>query len=296
MVRKKRCCAAGTLCLLLGAGLLMAHAAGQSRSDPNSAKSAPAPKQFAFEVVSIRPHKPGSELFNTQYVPDGYRASFTVESAIIQAYVPRLMSGWYVDHASQMVVHVPGWAAHDYYDIDARVAQADVAAWQQAWDGVVDSELLDRALQTVLKEHFKLVSHTTPVEIPCLNLVVGKHGAKLNVTVPGAVKVVAGKTSRLGKGLFIQDDGKMKFVGVSMEEFAAYLTGLNQDYPVVDKTGLTGRYDFTLPWYAFEESTAGEGSSRLDRMPIAKSGFRLKPGKESSFVIEIDHIEKPDPN
>jgi uncharacterized protein (TIGR03435 family) len=185
---------------------------------------------------------------------------------------------------------------NDWYDIDARVAQQDMAAWQQAGPDIYDSEPLRSALQAALKERCKLAIHMTPVEIPYWNVVAGKHGANLNETVPGAIQRVPGKTSVAGKGIYIEDKGKRQFVGVSMPDLASVLMRLTKDYPVQDKTGLTGRYDFTLPWYGPQQYPASEISVPLDRMPLASIGLMLEMGKGPGFVIDVEHIERPSPN
>ena len=81
-----------------------------------------------------------------------------------------------------------------------------------------------------------------------------------------------------------------------MEEFATLLTRSSPDYPVQDKTGLTGRYDFTLPWYDLQHYPDSEFSNPLDRMPISSIGLKLKRGTGTAFMVNIEHIERPDPN
>jgi uncharacterized protein (TIGR03435 family) len=281
-----------SLCLMTGPALLSVPAATQASREGNSADSTQTRKQFAFEVVSIRPHKPGAEMFDTQYLPNGYKASFRLEGAIMQAYI----SGPFKQLSSK-ILNAPAWVADDWYDIDARVAEEDMAAWQQAQGGIdsIDSELLHSALQTVLKERFKLVLHISQTELPYLDLTVDKHGAKLKDTVPGAVKPVVRKTYGLGRGFYIENNGQRQFVGVSMDEFSRVLMRLT-DHLVQDKTGLTGRYDFTLRWYGYQQNPASEISNPLDRMPINSIGLTLKPGRGPGFIIDIDHIERPDPN
>ena len=185
-------------------------------------------------------------------------------------------------------------AVTDLYVFEGRVSENDLAAWQQSHD-TSHSELLRLGLQTALQDRVKLALHTTTVEQPCLNLVVGKQSLKLKPTVPGAIKVVPGKTNKLGDGFYIQDNGKRQFVGVSMEDFALLLTRLNNGHLVQDKTGLTERYDFTLP---VDDSPEVDGSPviPLDRMPVTSVGLALKPGKAPFLNIYIDHIERPDPN
>jgi len=81
-----------------------------------------------------------------------------------------------------------------------------------------------------------------------------------------------------------------------MDDLASVLTRLTKDYPVQDKTGLPGRYDFTLPWYSPQQHPTSEISNPLDRMPMSSIGLALKMGKGPGFVIDIDHIERPSPN
>ena len=260
--------------------------------------SAQAQKQFEFEVFSIRPHKPGSVPYDVQLTPDGYRATTDLGSAIKLAYFPQDWRKW----SSWKIKNAPAWVSTDWYDVDARVAPEDLAAWQEglaAWrvsGDFPDSRLLSSAWRAALMERCKLAVHTTPSVVPYLNLMVGKHGARLKDTVPGAVKPAKFKTEKLGDGFVIEDDGERRFVGVTMEEFAHFLTSLSPDYPVQDMTGLRGRYDFTLPWYDNEHYSDNEFSNPLDRMPLKGIGLILKPGKGPAYVVNIDHIERPDLN
>jgi uncharacterized protein (TIGR03435 family) len=105
-----------------------------------------------------------------------------------------------------------------------------------------------------------------------------------------------GKSSVAGKGFYIEDKGKRQFVGVSMQDLATVLMRLTKDYPVQDKTGLMGRYDFTLPWYSPQQYPASEISNPLDRMPMDSIGLALEMGMGPGLIIDIDHIERPSPN
>jgi uncharacterized protein (TIGR03435 family) len=267
-------------------------AAAQGAPKGSSSDSTRARRSFAFEVFSIRPHKPGTEPLNLEYMPNGYRATASLGSLIELAYMPQPRLPW----SSLKILNAPDWVSGDWYDIEARVAQQDMAAWQQAGPDFYDSEPLRSALQAELKERCKLAFHMTPIEIPYWNIVVGKHGATLRETVPGAIKPVVGKSSAAGKGFYIEDNGKRQFIGVSMQDFAIALMRLTKDYPVQDKTGLTGRYDFTLPWYGYVQYPASEISNPLDRMPITTIGLVLERGKGPGLIIDIDHIEKPSEN
>lgn len=267
------------LCLALGISIIVPAPLAQNS----------APKPFEFEVFSFHLHKPGTMPFPTEYTPDGYKASESVSTMIMRAYNPQFWGNW---HFSK-IQNAPAWVSSDLYDINARIAQEDMPEWQGVlWQ---NSDLLRSALHAALKTSFKLQLHITVIQVPYLDLSVDKHH-RLKETVPGAIKPVPGKTAKLGEGFYIQDNGKRQFVGVSMEDLAHLLTNSSSDYPVQDKTGLSGRYDFTLPWYDYQHYPNSEIERSFDRMPIKDSGLILKKGKGPAYLITIDHIERPDSN
>jgi uncharacterized protein (TIGR03435 family) len=266
----------------------------QDHRDKSTASATPTEKRFEFEVASIRLHKPGTPFAPRQLSPDGYRSSMSAWDMINMAYSP--LTPRYASWSK--IKNAPPWI-RDMYDINARISEKDMAVWQQAQlnDQILKNDQLERsALRAVLEEHFKLVVQVTPIEVPYLNLIVSKSGPKLTDTVPGAVKPVVGKTRKLGDGFFIENNGERRFVGVSMKELANWLTSMTDDLPVQDKTGLTGRYDFTLPWYGDQHDSDSGLSDPLGRMPLKSIGLQLKKGKGQAFNFDIKHIEKPDEN
>jgi len=250
-------------------------------------------KPFAFEVVSIHPHKPETDRLETQYTPNGLSITLPLGWMIQRAYNPQLAFYWGVSHFQ----NAPAWLGKNEYDIQARVATEDLARWQAA---IADRHsasfnAMERgAFRAILADRFHLKIHTAAMEAPYLDLVVDKHGAKLKETVPGAVKKVPYKTSVCGKGFFIDDLGTRQFVGVTMEDLARWLTRLSRDLPVQDKTGLSGRYDFTLPLY--ERDPHATPGSELVRMPVSDAGLALKPGKGPALLLVIDHIDPLEEN
>lgn len=279
------------MALVIGNSLVTGSTMAQGSLEQGAGNKAQVRRQFAFEVLSLRPHKPGSDRVGVQYLPNGYKATVTLEYAIKLAYIPLPASKW----SSSKIENEPDWVANDLYDIDARVAPEDMAAWQQAREDPpgYDSELLHSGWRVALKERCKFAFHMTSTPVPYWDLMVNKRSTKLAATVPGIVKPIIGKTYKLGGGFYIQDDGKRRFVGVSMDDFTIALTRLNRDLPVQDKTALPGRYDFTLPWFDHPNDLVGGG---FDQMPVSNIGLMLKRGKGPGFTVTIDHIEKPDPN
>jgi uncharacterized protein (TIGR03435 family) len=280
--------------VLVGPGLMVQHAPAQSGGRESFANNSGTSKQFMFEVVSVRPHKAGTEFFHNEYLPDGYRTSFTVEGAIRGSYFSKLYL-----RVSTTIANLPGWEG--WFDLDARVAPEDMPAWQQSMnrDGT-ESELLHSAMRTVLEQQFKLKLHMTTIEVACTEILVSKSGAKLADTVPGAIKPVPGKTSELDpiehNSFYIDEKGKRQFVGATMDELALAFNRLSRDACIVDKTGLKGRYDFTIPWYDYANYPDSEIGNPFDRMPLTSVGLMLRPGKAQSFNVSIDHVEIPNPN
>jgi len=88
---------------------------------------------------------------------------------------------------------------------------------------------------------------------------------------------------------------------MSMDEFAKeFLSGLPQmDLPVIDKTGLRGRFDFHLEYTPRAGSTAAT-STDADGISIFEAvqrlGLKLEPAKGRLEVLVIDHAEKPSAN
>ena len=190
------------------------------------------------------------------------------------------------------VRNAPPWVYSEHYDLNARVALDDQKAWRQVENNIFSSEIMQTALRAVLRDRFKLATHLTTDQKPCLDLVVGAHGPKLQTASSVQPKIVPGKTSRVGDGISIQENGSERFFGVSMADLAARLSKTSGGQTIIqDKTGLSGRYDFTLPYYGQDPEVTG-----LDRMPISSIGLVLKPGMAPVTVINIDHIERPDAN
>jgi uncharacterized protein (TIGR03435 family) len=75
-----------------------------------------------------------------------------------------------------------------------------------------------------------------------------------------------------------------------MQDLAYRLTGIFFDGPVRDRTGLTGRYDFSVPRVDTPGENRGYGYS------VADLGLQLKRGTESRPILVIDHVERPTQN
>jgi uncharacterized protein (TIGR03435 family) len=137
----------------------------------------------------------------------------------------------------------------------------------------------------------------TPIEVPYIDLVVGKHGAKLSESKPDAARQIRG-CSRVGKGLYCDADGKRHFIGVSMTDFVQYLMRVRnlQGDPIQDKTGLDGRYDFDLPIEDKADRSDDGTDSPVFGVSVKDIGLMFRRGKGPSFILDIVSLNKPDPN
>ncbi len=108
--------------------MMVPLAAGQNVPPTGSAPAAVKP--LAFEVVSIRPSKPGSSwMIGWMTTPDGYRVTGqSLRSTIMIAYFPQGTAFW----SNDRLIGAPQWL-DNLYDISAKVSEADLAEWQKQW-------------------------------------------------------------------------------------------------------------------------------------------------------------------
>jgi uncharacterized protein (TIGR03435 family) len=251
---------------------------------------------FAFDVASIRPSRSTEQRSLFWGLADEYRAKgMPLLSTIIVAYSPPYE--WLTKWGSEKILGAPPWVRSELYDIDAKVAAADLPAWKNQG---AQKKVLQSMLQTMLAERCQLVLHRTTVEVPVYALVVGKHGTKLRPANVG--EPLPNRAGRLIGGAtvvpFVRSDVRAKgevpkitFLETSMESFAAYLSGLS-NRPVADRTGLIGSYDFELQQNAELDASASDPAP-ASRFNVEELGLKLVPMKLPIEGLTIDHIEKP---
>jgi uncharacterized protein (TIGR03435 family) len=259
----------------------------------NKTPALPAAK---FEVVSIRPSNPKSGYGQPEILPDGYRFhGMGLWRQIADAYFPRDLQ------SPDRVQGEPSWASTDKYDIDARVSRADLADWQNP---AKQPAMLQAMLRSMLAERLKLAVHHVPAEIPGYALVVAKSGPRLKTSPAG--EVFPSGTMKLPDGAEVVpyrpgERHHETYYGASMEDLAHWLTGKSFNHPVLDKTGLTGRYDFVLEYRSLEAGDMPVIVRPDDPDPLASwnmqaLGLKLILTKIPTENLVIDHIERPSPN
>ena len=156
-------------------------------------------------------------------------------------------------------------------------------------------------LQAVLAERFQLKVHREPKQVPIYALVVGKKGAKMKESRNGTSSDAGNVNSHSQRGFRTGQ-------AVQMPTLALMLSRLDLGREVVDRTGLTGRYDFTLrcaPTEAMRPVINGqmqpisEEDAALPSIFTAlqeQLGLKLEPTKGPIEGLVIDHIEQPSEN
>jgi uncharacterized protein (TIGR03435 family) len=152
-------------------------------------------------------------------------------------------------------------------------------------------------LQKLLAERFKLAFHREKKELPVYAIVVGKNGPKLTKSAsdPNGLP-----------GLFLRGLGLLPATNANILDLAGLLQSVVLERPVVDQTGLSGRFDFELKWTPDESQFSGQGAKVRRDDPDAppdlftaiqeQLGLQLKSTKASVDVLVIDRIEKPSEN
>jgi bla regulator protein BlaR1 len=195
-----------------------------------------------FEVASIKPTDPTFDGRLVEMPPDDSRVTIrgmTLKGLIQIAYNP----GFGLLHPS-LVTGGPKWYDHNRYDIFAKSEGHRIPSHEER----------KQMLKALLEERFKLTFHRESKRTTVLALTAGKNGPRMKEGTPDS----SGAPSTLLKGR------SMTGRNASMAELAAILQPMmplvdptHADFPVLDRTGLTGRFDFNLAW-APDETEAGE--------------------------------------
>ena len=245
-----------------------APAAAVAATPPMAADAHP-----SFEVATIKPHDPndpchGCDSFNTA----GDRLTIHNES------VASMMQMAFSIHSHQ-IVGAPDWFFHNTFDIEATTdapGEPNIRQYQEM-------------LQKLLADRFGLKFHHDKRELSVYAIQIAKGGPKLKPAADLAV-LADQEGNRHGTALTVT------YTSTSMDDFVR-----NEQYfvdrPMVDQTGLTGRYDFTLRYTDDEtKSTDPNAPPGLFTAVQEQLGLKLQPTKALVDVFVIDHVEPPSPN
>ena len=241
---------------------------------------APAPSA-AFEVATIKPVSPDAKAGRFIIMQGTNRF-------VAKNYTLKLMIAAAYDLSPKVISGGPGWMEADHYDILAVTPGSDRPAHDEQM----------AMLRNLLAERFKLGFHREPKEFSIYVLETAKGGPKLKEsTAP------ASDPAQLISTVYPQHI-HLPARNATMGDFASLLQRALLDRPVVDKTGLTGRYDFDLEWAPDETQFGGE-------IPVAPSdapsppfftaieqqvGLRIEATRGVVQALVVDRAERPTPD
>jgi len=247
---------------------------------PAALKPMPADAMPKVETATIKPSEPGRP-----------GKAFTVRGrnlVTINTSVSDLVAMSYGLHARQ-IIGAPAWVESDKFDL---TVQPDI-------EGMPAEKQLRGLIQQVLADRFKLTFHRDKRELPAYAIVVAKEGQKLTKS--------SGDPNGL-PGLMFRGLGVLPAMNATLDNFADVMQAAVLDRPVINRTALQGRYDFTLTWTPDESQFAGLGV----RVPAPSGdpnappglftamqeqlGLRLESTKAPVDVLVIDRVEKPSEN
>jgi uncharacterized protein (TIGR03435 family) len=220
-------------------------------------------QQSVFDVVSVKRSSPNANGMSVSSTVNRFRTTnATVISLILNAYP---------EFHSFQIVGAPSWAQTEGYDVDAR------SEFRLTPDAVGEM------LQALLYDRFKLQMHSETRDMPLYVLTVAKDGARLQQSNEGERTSISG------------GHGRMSFQRTGMAGFAANLA-YQLDRIVVDKTGLTANYTFTLEWTPDSTHDSDSTAPSIFTAIQEQLGLKLESTKGPVEVLVIERLERPAEN
>jgi len=290
----------------------------QSTSSSDTGWEKAAGSKMEFEVASIHLEKPGNfkpPLFalspDDSYAPTGGRffADFP-----LMVYIEFAYKIWLTDEQrSALLEHLPKWVGSQSFVIEARAP------------GNPTKDQMRLMVQSLLEDRFKLKMHFETQTAPVLALVLDKPGVSGPNLQPHDKGPACDPSPQLQDPAWVasrkdvfpilcdifalrgEADGKLMLGSrnTKMALLARSLPSLgNLGRPVIDRTGLAGRYDFAMEWTP-ESHTApipvADSQENAERTTFLEAlheqlGLKLKPDKAPIEVPVIDHVERPSEN
>lgn len=247
-----------------------------------------AQEPLTFEVASIKLSSSDTQGSSIRLMPGGGLSGTNVP-------LRRMITLAY-DVRDFQLSGGPGWVGTERFDVTARPEHSasdgpdDPAKMTDAQRRTLREQVSER-LRGLLADRFRLIVHKETKEQPIYALVLARNGSKLQeVKAPGPREGM--NTGR----------GRAQAFAVPLEMFAQVLSGF-VERPVVDKTGLTGKYDFILEWAPDAGSVSLDGASppappgpTIFTALQEQLGLRLESQKGPVETIVIDRAEKPSEN
>jgi uncharacterized protein (TIGR03435 family) len=271
---------------------------------PMAQAASPAREHPSFEVASVKPNK-GDGPTESGVQPGGRVTMINVPLRLL------IRSAYQVQ--DEQIVDAPGWISTEHFDVIAKAA-GDVPPPTPGNPGPI--QLM---MQSLLAERFKLAVHRETRDVPAYALQLvrrdGRPGPQLHRSTVDCAAIAAARgpnggppsgpgTDRPQCGIRAAG-GLMMAGGLPLSQLATLLSSMVQRV-VIDKTGLTGNFDFELKWTPDRTPQgAPANAATAPGDPDAPSiftalqeqlGLKLESAKNTVEVLVIDHVERPTPD
>ena len=231
-----------------------------------------------FEVATIKPVEPNAK--SGRYILMQGDNRFVVKN-----YTLKLLIAAAFDLSGKVISGGPAWMESDRFDIEA-LTPGSVRPPREEQMAMLRALLLDR---------FKFKFHREPKEFSIYELDVAKSGSKLKPST-AAVNEPAALISTV-----YPDHIHLPARNSSMGEFVSLLQRAVLDRPVVDNTGISGKFDFDLDWAADETQFQGEVAVASENAPnppffVAieqQLGLRIVAKRGLVSALVVDEAQRP---
>lgn len=219
----------------------------------------------AFEVTSVKLNTSSGNAIGAKSSPGSTRwTNVPLKILITQTYRMK----------EYQVVGGPSWIESDRWDIEGKAA------------GPATVREMIPMTEALLADRFQLRFHRETRQLPAYRLTVAKGGLKIAPAHPQDAEHWWG--TRPGPG-------SLEMRGATIQEFAWWLSAqLNQ--PVIEGTGLTGRYDLKLEWAEDDNALTDAAKWPVFEAAERQLGVRLEATKGPVEVLVIDQVQKASVN
>ncbi len=232
-----------------------------------------------IEVATIKPSQPGEQR---RFI------TFRGREMVIVGFTPNDVIKFAYNVQEKQILNGPDWLGSERFDINVQPDQP----------GTPNPDQFRMILQKLLSDRFGVKFHNDKKEMSAYVLTVGKDGPKMTKATDAS-----GLPS-----LFFGPLGTFHVANATMGDVCGVMQSAVLDRPVVDHTGLDGRWNFLLKWTPDESQFAGLGvkvpppTDAADAPPPLftaiqeQIGLKLDAQKTQVDVMEIDHVDHPSPN
>jgi uncharacterized protein (TIGR03435 family) len=269
---------------------------------PLSKSQTPAAKP-KFDVVSVKPGKAGPGI-GAGVRMQANAGRLIANNVTLKMLVRRAYSADSTGLFPNQMIGGASWIETDRFDVEGRV-DGDVRSvtQQQTW----------LMVQSLLEDRFQLKTHREMRELPVYTLVLGKNGSKLlpskdqtppNLDTPAGQSQTYDPKKPLPRGAFTAEGIEVTTVAGNAVPLSRLTSALQMwmDRPIVDKTALTGLFDFKFSFMTPCGIIFACGPT--DSTPVGPSlssalddfGLRLESAKTLVEVLVIDSVSKPAEN